>query len=313
MTYTSELARWAARLRAPFLVALALTFAGCDATDEITGTSEPTAAPAEEVTSLDASVSSRFRGGIPMGHFSMPTRAFGAEYNGAMRTIWPQELVKELSGIRARGGRVVLMMAGHERHYKSGGRFDMGKWKARINRYRGVNFQSFINDGTIIAHYLIDEPNDPHNWGRPIPGSVLEDMAQYSKRLWPNMPTVVRAEASYLAKWPTRYRHLDAAWAQYVTFKGTPREFIRRNIADAQRKGLALVTGLNISKGANNRSRMSASQIRSFGTELLRSSYPCAFISWTYNSQYLSTRSVRDAMRVIRNMTQNRGAKSCRS
>jgi hypothetical protein len=60
------------------------------------------------------------------------------------------------------------MLAGHERHYKSRGYFDLGKWKARVNRFRGVDFYSYVRDGTIIGHYLIDEPYDAHNWRRPI-------------------------------------------------------------------------------------------------------------------------------------------------
>jgi hypothetical protein len=220
--------------------------------------------------------------------------------------------VSELSAIRARGGKVVLMFAGNERHYKTNGRFDFTKWKQRVNRFRGVNFSQFIKDGTVIGHYLIDEPNDSHNWGSPISGATLEAMAKYSKSIWPSMPTIVRAEASYLAKFSTRYYNLDAAWAQYVTRKGTPGDFIRRNVADAQRKGLALVTGLNVSMGGPRGSKMSASLIKSAGSTLLSSSYPCAFISWTYTS-YANTSAVRDAMRYLRGKAQNRATKSCRS
>jgi hypothetical protein len=204
------------------------------------------------------------------------------------------------------------MFAGNERHYKSGGRFSLTKWKERVNRFRGINFTQFIKDGTIIAHYLIDEPNDAHNWGSPISGATLEEMARYSKQLWPGMPTVVRAESSYLAKFSTRYSALDAAWAQYVTRKGTPTDFIRRNVSDAQRKGLALVTGLNVSAGVNGHA-MSGAQIKAFGSALLASSYPCAFISWQYRSGYASASSVKDAMRYLSSKARNRPTKSCRS
>jgi hypothetical protein len=312
MTQAMEFARWATRLRALPLIVLAMMFAGCEAADELTSTGPTAVEPEDGATLDDPSFSSRFRGGIPIGYFNLPTSQFGSESNGAVRNIWPKFLVKELAAIKARGGKVVLMFAGHERHYKSGRYFSLAKWKARVDRFRNVNFSSYIKDGTIIAHYLIDEPNDAHNWGRPVPGSTLEEMAKYSKKLWPSLPTVVRAEASYLAKWSGRYRYLDAAWAQYVTRKGTPREFIRRNIADAQRKGLALITGLNVSKGAKNQSRMSPSLIRSAGAELLSSSYPCAFISWQYEGRYVSGSSVRDAMRYLRSRAQSRSTKSCR-
>jgi hypothetical protein len=314
MTHIVEFARRATRFRAALFVALATVFSACDATDRLTSASDLADTPEPTATTpTDASLALAFRGGIPMGYYALPTSQFGSDYNGALRNIWPDGLNRELAAIKARGGRVVLMMAGNERHYKDGSRhFSLTKWKERVNRFRRVNFSQYIKDGTIIAHYLIDEPNDPHNWGgRPIPGSTVEEMARYSKQLWPSMPTVVRTEPSYLIKTGRGYRYLDAAWAQYVTRKGTPSDYIRRNVADAQRAGLALITGLNVSMGGPRGSRMSASLIKSAGSTLLNSSYPCAFISWKYES-YATTSSVREAMRYLRNKAQSRASKSCR-
>jgi hypothetical protein len=261
----------------------------------------------------DNSLSLTFRGGIPIGYFAMPTSLNGGDYNGSFRNIWPGYLNSELAAIKARGGKVVVMFAGNERYYKTDGRFSLSKWKERINRYRSVNFSSYIKDGTIIAHYLIDEPNDPHNWGSPISGSTLEEMARYSKSLWPGMPTVVRAEARYLAKFSTSYNNLDAAWAQYVSWKGSPSSFISANVSAAQHKGLALVTGLNVLNGGTNGHSMTGSQIKTWGSALLASSYPCAFISWQYKSTYSSTSSVKDAMRYLSSKARNRATKTCRS
>src|SRR3712207_5267159 len=125
MAPTFEFVRRAARLRALLVVTLVALFSACDASDKLTGNSDPADTPETPgSTPTEVSAASSFRGGIPMGHFAMPTSQFGAEYNGAMRNIWPGELLKELAAIRARGGRVVLMLAGNERHYKSGGRLD---------------------------------------------------------------------------------------------------------------------------------------------------------------------------------------------
>lgn len=313
MTQTLDFVRRAARLRALLLLVVATAFTACDASEKLTSASADPAETLDPAAPTEVSLATSFRGGIPVGFFNMPTSQFGAMYNGALRNIWPNELVKELSAIRARGGKVVLMMAGHERHYKTDGRFSLTKWKQRVARFRGTNFSQFVKDGTIIAHYLIDEPNDAHNWGRPVPGTVLEEMARYSKQLWPNLATVVRAEPGYLLKTGRNYRYLDAAWAQYVTRKGTPSDYIRRNVADAQRAGVALITGLNVSKGGRNGTRMSPSLIKSAGTTLLNSSYPCAFLSWTYESRYATSSDVRAAMSTLKSKAQARSTKSCRS
>jgi hypothetical protein len=306
MTHTFEFARWATRFRALLVVAFATAFAGCD-NDRLTNTSDP-AETADPVSITDADFAGSFRGGIPMGTFAQPTHTIGSRYNGALRVIWPKYLRQELAAIKARGGRVVLSFSGSERHYKTRGRFDLAKWKARVSRYRGVDFSSYVRDGTIIGHYLIDEPNDPENWGRPIPPSTLEEMAKYSKQLWPNLTTVVRVEPGYLG---SRHRYLDVAWAQYVHRKGTAANYIKRNVADAQRRGLGLIVGLNIRKGGPRGRAMTPSEITSWGTTMLSSSYPCAFISWQYTSA-LSSRAMGAAMDVLRRRAQSRSTKSCR-
>ncbi|MGI9041264.1 MAG: hypothetical protein ACR2HK_09265 [Gemmatimonadales bacterium] len=340
MTHSFKLSRRIARLRVAAFAAIAVALAGCDSTEGLNPDSSTPAGvvdesfpagsidegnPVEEgnplgeastgtqVIALDApgQASVAFAGGIPIGTYAQPTSTFGDRYNGGLRNIWPQFLKRELENIKNRGGKVVLMMAGNERHYKGQGHFSLNKWKARIDRFKGVDFESYINDGTIVGHYLIDEPNDPVNWGnRPIPGSTLEEMAKYSKQLWSRLATVVRVDPAYLAG--GRYQHLDAAWAQYVYRKGAADDHIRRNVADASRLGLGLITGLNIIKGGPNGSRMTASQVKSWGSTLLESSYPCAFISWQYNSGYLDSGDMRDAMDALRRKAENRSPRSCR-
>lgn len=304
----------ALRLRAPVFAAIILAFSGCspDALDpEATPPTDVGVQPAAVVPS--ASISA-YRGGIAIGTGSQPNTLFGARYNGALRIIGPDHLLSDLSAIRARGGRVVLNLAGGQRRFRDKyGHFSFTLWKNSVDRFKRINFSSYIKDGTIIAHYLIDEPNDPTNWnGRVVSQATVEAMAKYSKQVWPGMSTVVRAYPDYMAKYSGKYYYLDAAWAQYVYRKGPVADFLRTNVALAQKKGLALVVGLNLIKGGPNRSRMSASQVRSWGATLLGSSYPCAFVSYMYNSTYLSTSSIKDAMDYLRNKAQNRTTKSCR-
>jgi hypothetical protein len=207
------------------------------------------------------------------------------------------------------------MLAGNERYYKdSDGHFSLTKWKARVDRFRRVNFSSYINDGTIIGHYLIDEPHDAANWnGRTIPGATLEEMAKYSKGIWPGMVTVVRSWPDYLDNFSVSYHYLDAAWAQYSYRFGDPSSFISSNVSKARGKGLALIVGLNVIKGGNPKgTNMTATEVKSWGSTLLSSSYPCAFISWQYNTTYLSSSSIKDAMMTLRNKAENRSFKTCR-
>jgi hypothetical protein len=298
-----------ARLRVPVFAIAILAFSGCE-NNETFGPAEsvaPTAAAPE-----GAAVA--FAGGIPIGNFNQPLTEFGAIFNGAHENIAPSQMVAELTQIRARGGRVVLSMTGnHLKNYVDGaGHFSMSKWKDRLNRFRGVNFTPFINDGTVIGHYMIDEPNDPANWGgKPVSASEVEEMARYSKQLWPNMATIVRVDPKYL---DNNHRYLDAAWSQYLWRRGDANNYIKTMVASAQDKGLQLIVGLNIVHGGNPQgTAMSAKEVETFGSALLSSNYPCAFINWRYTSNYMNSGGIRDAMRSLRRKAESRPTKSCRN
>ena len=309
MTYTFKLSRRIARLRAPMLAALLIALAGCDNAESFDPGVPEAADPGPAIG--DPMASASFAGGIPFGIFALPSTAFGDRFNGAMQNNWPQYLLSELAEIKARGGKVVLTFVGAEQYYKEDGHFSLTKWKARVDRFKGTNFSSYINDGTIVGHYLIDEPNDPANWnGQPVPPSVLEEMAKYSKQLWPDMTTIVRVEPGYLAG---NHHYLDAAWAQYLSRKGAADEFIRRNVADAQQRGLGLVVGHNLLRGGTpNGTPMTASEVESWGSALLSSTYACAFISWRYDEAYLSSSSMKSAMDALRRLAENRSSRTCR-
>jgi len=309
MTYTFKLSRRIARLRVPGCAAFLLALAACNGDSLAPSDTSPTS-----IESPTPSYASAFAGGIPFGTFEQPNELFGSRYNGAMRIIGPTMLLSDLAAIKARGGRVVVNLSGGQRTFKDAdGHFSFALWKQRVDRFKGIDFSSYVDDGTVIAHYLVDEPNDPANWnGVPISGATIDQMAQYSKQLWPKMATVVRTYPDYLAKWSGTYQYLDAAWAQYVYRKGPADEFIAQNVSDAKSKGLGLIVGLNILRGGPDGAAMTASQVQTWGSALLGSSYPCAFISWEYDARYLGAAAVQDAMDVLRAKAQNRSSASCR-
>jgi hypothetical protein len=319
-----------ARLRAPILAGLILAVA-CDssepldpdssitpdAVDQTAGGDAPLGDAAGEVEIMTVGepelASASFAGGIPIGLHAQPVSLFNGTYNGSLNMIFPQYLLTTLAAIKARGGRVFLnMSAGRQTFTNSDGTFNLGKWKAQIDKYRNINFESYIRDGTIIGHYMIDEPHHQTKYGgKPISPSTLEEMAQYSKARYPGMATVARTWPEYLERGGP-YRYLDAAWAAYAYRFGPVDDFIAKNVASAKRQGLGLVVGLHVSQGSPSKGRMTASQIRDWGTVLLRNTYPCAFISWKYESDYLRANGIDDAFRYLRNMAENRSTTSCR-
>lgn len=313
MTYTFKLSRRIARLRTIGLVAATVAFAACSNTDTLDPSQDnPAAGNSPVAATAPQAFNATFAGGIPFGLFAQPTELYGNVYNGAKETIGPELLNATLAAIKARGGRVVLMMAGSEVNYKdAAGHFSFSMWKQRIDRFRGVNFDAYVNDGTIIGHYLIDEPQDPSNWnGQPVSPATVDAMGQYSKQLWPKMATMVRTEPKFF---PSAPKYVDAAWAQYLARFGSASDYIRRNVSEAQARGMQLVVGLNLIQGGTpNLTPMSASEVASYGQALLSSTFPCAFISWQYKSSYLSS-DMTSAMSKLRTLAQNRGTRSCLS
>jgi hypothetical protein len=323
MTHSFKLSRRIARLRLPLFAAAILTIVACSSTDSLDpdiSSPAPTASdPGSETGVLADSAggplltSISYAGGIPMGLFHLPNDDYGSRYNGAMRTVSPSYLMSDLSAIKSRGGKVVLNLAGSQKYFKDAdGHFSFSKWKARVDRFRNLNISPYVTDGTIVGHYLIDEPYDPANFaGQPVTGSTLEAMAKYSKGIWPSMTTIVRAEP-YLIKWSGTYQYLDAAWAQYLYRKGNVSDYLSKNVSSAQNMGLQLVVGLNIPGGGVNNSTMTPTQVQSWGTTLLGSSYPCAFLSWKYGYSYLTTTSMKSAMDALRKKAQSHVSKSCK-
>jgi hypothetical protein len=136
-------------------------------------------------------------------------------------------------------------------------------------------------------------------------------MARYSKSIWPNMPTLIRAHPDYMLY---THRYLDGAWATYMWRRGDAYEYTRKMVAEAQKRDLSLVVGLNVLDGGNpTGTRMTAKELESWGSAMLSSSYPCAFVMWKYDTDYLTSSGVPSAMDVLRRKAANRSSKSCRS
>ena len=105
-----------------------------------------------------------------------------------------------------------------------------------------------IADGTLVGHYLIDQPYAASTYGGQVVGpATLNAMAAYSKTLWPTLPTYIRAAPSRYAS--ASMPDLDGYWAQYSTRFGDCTTWRDQQIAIATTQGKLLVVGLNVIDG----------------------------------------------------------------
>lgn len=346
MSCTFKLVWRPARLRTLAAAAIVMAAVACNAEEASapivdtgsTPTETPTSPPMELYTSSTAP-------GVPYGMYHLPTSLFSSSrYSGSLQALWPSGVYSVLNAARNNGERVVISLAGNRKYYtNSDGTFNLSKWKSRVSAYRSYNLSQYVNSGTVIGHFLVDEPYCYKCWGgRKISASTIEEMARYSKSIWPGMATGVRGHPSALTQ--QTYRYLDFAWAQwggplhYPTYKMTPEQYRDQQTSAARARSLGLVFGLNLldggdgsshingtyakdpnlgdnkycsSSGSCYRYAMSASEVRRVGGVLAAASYGCAMISWKYNTTFLSRSGMTDAMNYVSNVAKNRSRSSC--
>jgi hypothetical protein len=291
--------------------------------DEPAEEEEPEEPPVEEPPAEPQPSTGTARPGIPFGTFDLPYELLGSFHTGSQRTPDEKSILKSLSMARARGAGVLIFLGGsNERDILSGGKFSLSKWKAMVDRFKRFDLSSYVADGTILGHYLIDEPDHPSRWGRGgLSQATVEEMARYSKQLWPGMTTVVKAAPSWLASGSTDYDHLDAGWAQYVSKTGDAAGFVAAEADAAKRIGIGLIVSINVINGGDGSSRirgsrsgvynMSADELRSHGTALLDQEYACAFLMERYDSRYFGRSDVKEVMADLSQKAKDHAKVSC--
>lgn len=350
MSFTFKLARRTARLRALATATMVVVGVACNAdestapiVDAETPATPAAATPAAETLSLYTSSTAP---GIPFGDFHLPTSEFdNTRYSGSLQALWTSSAYTVLNTAKSYGERVVISVAGNRGYYtNSDGTFNMTKWKARVALFKGYNFAQYVTAGTIIGHYLVDEPFCSSCWGgKKITYSEIEEMSKYSKSLWSSMPTGVRSPPSLLGS--TAFSSLDFAWAQwegplhFPSYKLTPEQFRDQQTSKAKTLGLGLVFGLNYldggdgtshingtyakdpnlsdnqycsSSGSCYRYAMSASEVRKVGQVFAAASFSCGVLSWKYDTSFIGRTGMKDALDAVSYTARSRSRTSCK-
>lgn len=248
----------------------------------------------------------------------------------------PDSVIRELDAARADRKSIVLLLARSAGNYKNpDGTFSLERWKSEIDQYAGFDFTPWVEDGTLLAHYLISEPMSRSRWGgEVIPVEVLDEMARYSKEHWPNLVTTVREQPtdmlihaggyeSPVAGWDWSY--LDAGWARYSARKGTIDDFIRDEVGAARSQELGLLFGMNALAGGDGSSEatgheggwlMSPEELLDYGAKLIDEPYGCANFIWHLNHggiPYFDQPEINAAMKDLAENARRRDPISCAS
>ena len=303
--------------RAAGLALSILTFNACDAPDRLSPGSGASSTTSELAT-LAAPA------GIVFASFGLQITQLSSVHTGTVLGGGPSALLSSLSQVKAKGGRVLLRFYGEAAVRNADNTFNLDKWKAQVARFKNINFNSYITDGTILGHFIIDEPHFSSRWGgKVIPQATVEAMAKYSKTLWPTLVTVVNAPPNWLAAATLTYANLDAGWGTFNGATGAdPAKWVANQVAAAKRKTLGMVAGLNVLDGGNGSSgfhgnypskwAMSASELRAYGSALLAQTYICGFTMWKYSSAYYDRADIKSAMGELSTKAKAHAKTSCR-
>jgi hypothetical protein len=291
---------------------------------------DTTAPPPPDTTAPPPPAGPPVHTGIPFGpnvhtkHESsmsiVPPSSLDPTFTALLTDAHRPTLLAKLEAARRTNSRVLLGFAGSSWKYTDSAGFNLAKWKQSVDEFRGMDISSYIADGTLMGHFIMDEPNDRKNWnGHRVALADIDEMAKYSKEIWPDLPAIIRGWPSYLAGY--EYKYLDAAWAQYHVRFGSIDDFIASNVRDAKAIGLPLVLGLNVVAGGGesgmpgyhkDKYAMTASQVRTWGSAMLSQPYICAFFMFRYHPDYFARADIQAVMAELSEKARRLPNKPCR-
>lgn len=250
---------------------------------------------------------------MPYGPAFLPLAEF-SDYTGTWQQIDPENTINTLETARATGTTLILELAGPSEFYQNADdTFNLTLYKERLDRFKGIDFTPYVVDGTVIGHFLIDEPHYAGRWGgAPIPMEEIQAAAVYAKSLFPTMPTTVSSEPSFLedgAPWTG----LDFSSAQYTDEDGDVATWLATESALAQELGLGLAVGINLVAG-NNFGPVTAEQIEQWGGIIVQEPTACYFNLFRYNDEFFSnpTPEIAAAIDTVGQAAAARTAPFCR-
>lgn len=320
--------------RAPILLAMALLVASCDEADTPTapGTDSPSDGPPQAAVST---------AGIPYGPYNLwantTTLEWGpAPFSSSMdNTSFPDLIVRRISAARQQHMRIMVAMTDGLTENLTNGKFDLSKWKSRMNAMNTAAIRKAVADGvadgTIVANKMLDEPESPQ-WGGVLTKPMLDQMATYAKNMFPTLPMGVTHGAPGF-KWRSteRYRVLDWVGVQYVY------NYNNGNVAGwrdevlnfAKANGVTPAFSLNILNGGvrdqagawdcpntggkGTRStycRMTADQVSTYGRAA--GPYGCVMLMWRYDDAFMAKSANVTAFKSIASLLSSKPRRSCR-
>jgi hypothetical protein len=278
--------------------------------------------------------------GVPYGPYGLwrdytTLKSYRAPFTTSLNYSDARGILKQIAAARRANQRLILAMTGggHE-PYKTRGKFDMGKWKRRMDTFNKKEIKAAVaqgvRDGTIIMNNIMDEPN-VKSWGGVMTKGRLDEMARYVKRIFPTLPVGVAVVHTWRPQ--ERFRAVDAIITQYSWYMGNVTSWKNEALKVARQNGTSIAFALNIlnggvqswktkacplgttgGRGTMGRNhpacRMTATQVREWSKTLGPAA--CAMIMWRYDDAFMAKAANRKAFQDASAALKNASSRSCR-
>jgi len=279
--------------------------------------------------------------GIPFGPYGLYASVTGfawgpAPFTSSLDNTFAGSIVQRITAARQQHHRLVMAMTGgNTSEYTTNGKFDMGKWKARMNTFNTATIKKAVADavadGTIVGNKLIDEP-ETSKWGGVLTKPMIDQMASYVKNMFPTLPVGVGYGAPGF-RWRAyeRYKVVDWVSSQYQwSFnQGGITAWRDAVLSWARAEGVTPAFSLNILDGGINdrvgawdcvgtggkgtiayRCRMTADQVRSWGQAVGPAG--CTMQMWRYDDAFMSKSANQSAFRDVASLLNSKPRRSCK-
>jgi hypothetical protein len=287
--------------------------------------------------------------GVPFGPYALwadPTsiKTNAAAFSVSLNYSDASTIVTQIGSARTKGQKLVLgMTACCRAEYATDGNFTLSKWKLRQDRFNTAAIKAAVAagvaDGTIIGAKLLDEP-EHHAWGTTLSKSVVDQMATYTKSLFPTLPVgVSHGPGGFRWRSTETYRVLDWVNYQYnwavsgIGFaQGDAIGWRNAVLVQAAKDGVAPSFSLNLLDGGiqaardglwncsttltqgrgtfDPNCRMTAAQLRTWAKALAPAG--CMMLIWRYDDKYMSRLDNLAAFADVAQTLTGLPARSCR-
>jgi hypothetical protein len=280
--------------------------------------------------------------GIPYGPMGLWATVTSLKWGPAPFTLsadnsFAASVVARINAARQKRQRLVIAMTGGlASEYKTNGKFDLAKWKTRMNTFKTEAIKNAVAaavaDGTIVGNKLIDEPEVTSRWGVVITKPQLDYMATYVKNIFPTLPVgVFMGAPGYTWRTWERFKVVDYVLMQYQwsNNQGNIGSWRDKVLAWSRTEGVTPFFSLNILDGGVvdnvgtwdcagtggkgtlvHRCRMTADQVRTWGRAI--GPYGCGMLMWRYDDAFMAKSANQSAFRDVASLLATKARRSCR-